>query len=190
MIIKNFSTADNVNGSPELSNQNASGVINQYKDIIRDQDYKMQSLRSTLKQQEEEIEMMKRQFAELQQMNMQLHDQNILVKAQLAAATSSTSNAANHNHKDSNADDSAIQIRFYQAETCRLQEEVTNLNEKLSEALDMTEKSLNLTEISKIRKDQEDLLELLTDQVGFCATSNLRAIQIFLSFAGDEDQEV
>lgn len=165
VIIKNFSTVDNLNNSMnEMSmNQNASGVINQYKDIIRDQDYKMQTLRTTLKQQQEEIENLKRQFTDLQQTNTQLHDQNILLKAQLTAATSNGN--ANVNHKNSNADDGSVQIRFYQAETMRLQEEVTNLNEKLSEALDMTEKSLNLTEISKLRKDQEDLLELLTDQV-------------------------
>lgn len=159
IIVKNFSTIDDLNNSMnELTmNQNASGVICQYKDIIRDQDYKMQTLKTTVKQREEEIENLKRQFIELQQANTQLHDQNILLKAQLAAATSNGVNPTN--------DDQAIQIRFHQAETIRLQEEVTNLNDKLSEALDMTEKSLNLTEISKLRNDQEDLLELLTDQV-------------------------
>lgn len=52
-----------------------------------------------------------------------------------------------------------------QTENRRLVQEVDLLNTKLNEALEMTEQSLNLTEIGRMRKDQDDLLELLTDQV-------------------------
>ena len=42
IIVKNFTDLENLTNSPE--HQNASGVISQYKDIIRDQDYKLQNL--------------------------------------------------------------------------------------------------------------------------------------------------
>lgn len=57
------------------------------------------------------------------------------------------------------------QLHDLQFENRRLVQEVDLLNTKLNEALEMTEQSLNLTEIGRMRKDQDDLLELLTDQV-------------------------
>lgn len=109
---------------------------------------------------------MKKQLTELQQTNTQLFDQNILLKAQLAAATNGTSSGAHHASGPSNSVSSTTEMEFYKAENSRLNQEIDNLNSKLNDALDMTEKSLSLTEIGRLRKDQEDLLELLTDQVG------------------------
>lgn len=169
IVIKNFTTLDSINNSPDLTiNQNASGVISQYKDIIRDQDYKLQSLQISLKKSEDEIENMKKQMSELQQTNAQLFDQNILLKAQLAATSNATTNQKRLENKTAdtiNPVTSSTEISFYQLENSRLVDEVKNLNLKLNEALEMTQQSLNLSEVGKLRKDQEDLLELLTDQV-------------------------
>lgn len=168
IIVRNFTTADNATNSPDiLSNQNASGVISQYKDIIRDQDFKLQSLQNAAGQSNQEIENLKKQLTELQQTNTQLFDQNILLKAQLAAATNGTGSGT-HAHATGPASSvsSTTEMEFYKAENSRLNQEIDNLNSKLNDALDMTEKSLSLTEIGRLRKDQEDLLELLTDQVG------------------------
>lgn len=165
---------ENLTNSPE--HQNASGVIGQYKDIIRDQDYKLQNLQLTAKQYEDEIENMKKQMTDMQQTNAQLFDQNILLKAQLAAATNShqsmnNNNSANHstthhmNHNNNNLVSTATETEFYKSENRRLEQEVVDLNSKLNEALEMTEQSLHLSEIGKIRKDQEDLLCLLSEQV-------------------------
>lgn len=171
IIIKNFTSVDNANNSPDLSiNQNATGVISQYKDIIRDQDYKLQNLKIALKKSEQEIESMKKQLNEVQQTNAQLFDQNILLKAQLAATTSNVTanNAktdANSNSNGNNPVSTSTEISFYRLENDRLVNEVKELNTKLNEALEMTEQSLNLSEVGRLRKDQEDLLELLTDQV-------------------------
>lgn len=164
IIIKNFTEIENVTNSPE--HQNASGVINQYKDIIRDQDYKLQNLQIGAKKYEEEIENLKKQMTEMQQTNAQLFDQNILLKAQLAAATShSVTQNGQHANNNNNLVSSATETEFYKSENRRLEQEVNSLNDKLNDALEMTEQSLGLTEIGKLRKDQEDLLELLTDQV-------------------------
>lgn len=180
--MKNFTDMENFTNSPE--HQNASGVINQYKDIIRDQDYKLQNLQLAAKKYEEEIENLKKQLTEMQQTNAQLFDQNILLKAQLAAATnshqsynnnthngsSSNNNATNNHHHNNNNNlvSSSTETEFYKSENRRLEQEVADLNTKLNEALELTEQSLGLTEIGKIRKDQEDLLCLLTEQV--CVT--------------------
>lgn len=164
--MKNFTDFENVNNSPE--HQNASGVINQYKDIIRDQDYKLQNLQIAAKKAEEEIESLKKQMTEMQQTNAQLFDQNILLKAQLAAATNGNSTATQNGQSTNNNNNlvsSATEAEFYRSENRRLNEEVNSLNAKLNDALEMTEQSLSLTEIGRLRKDQEDLLELLTDQV-------------------------
>lgn len=167
IILKNFTEIENVSNSPE--HQNASGVINQYKDIIRGQDYKLQNLQIAAKKSEEEIENLKRQLHEMQQTNAQLFDSNILLKAQLAAATSSHNGVAqnSHNQNDNNNLVSSATETELKIQNRRLEEEVNNLNAKLNDALEMTEQSLGLTEIGKMRKDQEDLLELLTDQVHF-----------------------
>lgn len=167
MIVKNFSTVENASNSPDiLSNQNASGVINQYKEIIRDQDFKLQRLQNAAEKTIEEIENLKKQLNDAQQTNTQLFDQNILLKAQLAAATNGhSSHAQNVNGHSSSSVSTTTEMEFYKAENSRLNQEISNLNSKLNEALDMTEKSLGLTEIGRLRKDQEDLLELLTDQV-------------------------
>lgn len=168
IILKNFTEIENVSNSPE--HQNASGVINQYKDIIRGQDYKLQNLQIAAKKSEEEIENLKRQLHEMQQTNAQLFDSNILLKAQLAAATSSHNGVTQNSHNQNDNNNlvrSATETEFYKNQNRRLEEEVNNLNAKLNDALEMTEQSLGLTEIGKMRKDQEDLLELLTDQVRF-----------------------
>lgn len=154
---------ENLTNSPE--HQNASGVINQYKDIIRDQDYKLQNLQIAAKKYEQEIDHLKKQLNEMQQTNAQLFDQNILLKAQLAAATTSHSQTNQSANFNNNLVSSATETEFYKSENRRLEQEVNSLNQKLNEALEMTEQSLNLTEIGKLRRDQEDLLELLTDQV-------------------------
>lgn len=152
----------------------ASGLVGQYKDIIREQDYKLQTLQDTMKQAHTDIENLKRQLAEAQQTNTQLFDQNILLKAQLSAATGSghqhsqtVQNYLPNSIKSDSclSDEDRKQMTNLKEDNKRLMDEVMLLNSKLNEALEMTEQSLNLTEIGRMRKDQEDLLELLTDQV-------------------------
>ena len=119
---------------------------------------------------QEDVEKLKRQLAENQQTNAQLFDQNILLKAQLSAATNSTKPSATNNVENSTQSknieiNESTKISFYQSENSRLLKEVDLLNDKLNEALEMTEQSLKLTELGQMRKDQENLMELLTDQV-------------------------
>lgn len=170
VIVKTVSGIGNEPNLTELTlSHEASGLVGQYKDIIREQDYKLQTLQDSIKMSRDEVEALKSQLAEAQQTNSQLYDQNVLMKAQLAAATTSGNHQNNNNnHIDKVRKDSIsqnTQISFYEAENSRLVKEVELLNEKLNEALEMTEQSLHLSEMGRLRKDQEDLMELLTDQV-------------------------
>lgn len=125
----------------------------------------------------------------MQQTNSQLFDQNILLKAQLAAATNghnqsmttTTTQNGQTTNNNNNLVSSATEADFYRSENRRLNDEVFSLNAKLNDALELTEKSLNLTEIGKLRKDQEDLLELLTDQVRFSLFFRLK-LPLFTCF--------
>lgn len=168
VIVKTVSGIGKEPSLTELTlSHEASGLVGQYKDIIREQDYKLQTLQDSIKMSRDEVETLKLQLAEAQQTNSQLYDQNILLKAQLSATTGQQQNMANNNdkiRKDSISQNT--QISFYQSENSRLVKEVEILNEKLNEALEMTEQSLHLSEMGRLRKDQEDLMELLTDQVG------------------------
>lgn len=167
VIVKTVSGIGKEPSLTELTlSHEASGLVGQYKDIIREQDYKLQTLQDSIKMSRDEVETLKHQLAEAQQTNSQLYDQNILLKAQLSATTGQQQNVANNNdkiRKDSISQNT--QISFYQSENSRLVKEVEILNEKLNEALEMTERSLHLSEMGRLRKDQEDLMELLTDQV-------------------------
>lgn len=176
IIVKTVSGIGNETSLTELTlSSEASGLVGQYKDIIREQDFKLQSLRDTLKQQHDEMKAIQIQLVEAQQSNSQLFDQNILLKAQLSAATNSQQHepstrdgsAASENHSISHS----TQISFYESENARLVKEVSELNDKLNsvdESADVS-KTNNATtksdELLQLRRDQEDLLELLSDQV-------------------------
>lgn len=170
MIVK---TVSGIGSEPNLTeltlSQEASGLVGQYKDIIREQDYKLQTLQDSIKMSRDEVENLKLQLTEAQQTNTQLYDQNILLKAQLSATTGGPQQNIVNNTDKPRKDiiSQNTEITFYQSENSRLLKEVEILNKKLNEALEMTEQSLHLSEMGRLRKDQEDLMELLTDQVKF-----------------------
>lgn len=166
MIVKTVSGIGKEPSLTELTlSHEASGLVGQYKDIIREQDYKLQTLQDSIKMSRDEVEALKLQLAEARQTNSQLFDQNVLLKAQLSATTGGhhQNNNTDKMRKDSISQNT--QISFYESENSRLVREVEILNDKLNEALEMTEQSLHLSEMGRLRKDQEDLMELLTDQV-------------------------
>lgn len=89
---------------------------------------------------------LKSKITALEMTNSQLSDQNILLKAQLTAS-SSTSNGQISN-------DSLLQN-----ELGRLEKENQSLQERFN-----NEVKKSAIELEKLKKDQEDLLELLSDQ--------------------------
>ncbi|XP_055683150.1 general vesicular transport factor p115 [Lutzomyia longipalpis] len=174
VIVKTITSIGNEGSNiTELTlSQEASGIVSQYKDIIREQDTKIAELHAMVKRNVNEMEDIRRQLGEAQASNSQLSDANILLKAQLAAATetSQVNHIGNHvaalnitgNGIPNHHGHDGQQIQAYQMENARLQQEVERLSMALREfQVKFTEKSL---EMEKLRKDEEDLLELLTDQ--------------------------
>lgn len=162
---------ENVNITELTLSQEASGIVSQYKDVIREQDVKLKRLEETLKRIDVEKTEMYKQLTEAINSNSQLSDQNILLKAQLTAASDLAQQNGMHSNHVNNVEnqmasmniDYQTLISFYQSENSKLVAENHELKNSFNEARIKAEQ--NNTDLEKLRKDQEDLLELLTDQV-------------------------
>lgn len=145
--------------------QEASGIVSQYKDVIRDQDIRIQRLQKDLNETTQGKLDLERQLQEAVALNSQLSDQNTLLKAQLTATTDGNKangidNAYNIDVQSSLFNDT---IRDLEQENIKLRSELKTLNKKIQnlEIENLTQNS----EVEKLKKDQDDLLELLSDQV-------------------------
>ncbi|XP_058975224.1 general vesicular transport factor p115-like [Musca domestica] len=153
----------------------ASALVAQYKGIIRGLDTQITSLQETVKQLESKNTEQDKKLTELQSLNHQLTDQNTLLKAQLGArknndSTSTNSSTPNNDNNSSPTNHATVealnaaqfQTNLYYTENLRLQQELENLRKRLQETT-ATANTAN-ENYRKLQKDQEDLLELLTDQ--------------------------
>lgn len=119
------------NGISELSlSEHENALLLQYKELIREQDKKINELQKLLETTKNENEQLRMQLDDLKQSNVHLQDQNMILRAQVAPV------GERHNQTDVN-------------------ERLRQLEEENRE---------KQTELERLRKDQEDLLELLTDQ--------------------------
>lgn len=157
-----------------LSNE-ASDLVMQYKGIIREQDVKMQSVQEQLNRLQVETDNLKAQLSEVQSHNANLTDQNILLKAQLAAASD---NSSSNGPVISNE----TEMHFYKVENSRLQAELEDLRAKMRDEPE---------EVGKLRKDQGDLLMLLMDQENKLSRykTMLTSLGQELSEDDDDDEE-
>jgi hypothetical protein len=111
-----------------------------------------------------------------------LSDQNILLRAQLSATSTSSLDLTSINtngHADvavQKTDHEATKLAFYEAENSRLLRELEAVKGELART---TKDSLG--EVEKMKKDNEDLLELLADQV-CTGILDFRGILIILWF--------
>lgn len=154
----------------------ASALVAQYKGIIRGLDAQITSLQETVKKLEAKSSEQEQKLVELQTQNHQLTDQNTLLKAQLSALKSNdsstnsstpnnenTTNQSNTNQATLEALNAAqFQTNLYYTENLRLNQELENMRKRLQEAIDAA--NVANENHHKLQKDQEDLLELLTDQ--------------------------
>lgn len=124
------------NGISELSlTEHENVLLLQYKELIRDQDKKITDLQNNMDKLTKENTQLKTQIQDLQQLNEQFQDQNTILRAQLAAG--------------------AAPISLTEIQSFGLEEKIKKLEE---------ENQKKEAELDRLRKDQEDLLELLTDQ--------------------------
>lgn len=138
MIIKSLGVQrDLMNGLSELSlSEQENGLLLQYKELIREQDRRLQEASNTIDQLNSQQAQLQAQIEEMVQVNCQLRDENTLLRAQLATG-------AGQGEAPPQQPDEQLQLRLSQIE------------KEASEYAD---------EIGRLRKDQDNLLELLTDQ--------------------------
>lgn len=139
----------------------ASALVAQYKGVIRGLDTEIGNLKDTVRHLEARNDELEKSLSQVQATNTQLSDQNVLLRAQLAAVagpnTLSSSLASETTQSVATESSDSVQL-----ENLRLTKEVETLREKLTE--EMRRSSSISDELSRLHKDQEDLLELLTDQ--------------------------
>uniref|UniRef100_A0A1A9ZF55 General vesicular transport factor p115 n=1 Tax=Glossina pallidipes TaxID=7398 RepID=A0A1A9ZF55_GLOPL len=144
----------------------ASALVAQYKGIIRGLDTQINSLQETVKKLEECDSEREEKLVEVQSLNRQLVDQNTLLKAQLAAAkkddTESSPTLTSSNGVNKTNESAPNEAHLYYAQNVCLQQEMEVLRQRLHEAVESA--IISKENYQKLQKDQEDLLELLTDQ--------------------------
>lgn len=163
VITKTISGFGSDNPVEMALSQEASSLVGQYKDIIREQDNKLSQLNQKLIAKDGEMESFRLKFEQSQFHQNQLQDQNILLKAQLTAATDLVNQLRSTSQVTSQV--AAIDLghsAHLESENQRLQRDLESVRNSLRETSDKVLE--NNREIEKMRKDQEDLLELLTDQ--------------------------
>lgn len=152
-------------GGPAESEMDVSAVVHQYKGIIREQDGRITGLEQRLGESDAQRAELERRLVEMQAVQSQYQDQNILLRAQLSAATdlvTSQQKIAGLQVQDGGGMNSDSEASVIRAENERLTRDLELIRGNLREA---SEKLVeNGREMEKLRKDQEDLLELLTDQ--------------------------
>ncbi|KAJ9591959.1 hypothetical protein L9F63_001471, partial [Diploptera punctata] len=152
---------DMVNGSSELSmSASENTLLQQYKDLIREQDSKLQELSQTVDRLTVDNTSLQSQVEELTSTMSQLRDENMLLRAQ-----ANTLNGADLSRWKSECENKDNLIHRLE-EQLKLQESPVNNSSNLEKELKEKKEELEIanSELEKLRKDQEDLLELLADQ--------------------------
>ncbi|XP_034952412.1 general vesicular transport factor p115 [Chelonus insularis] len=166
-VFKGSGVPSNKDATTTLSSSD-SALLSQYKDLIREQDEKIQQLTQTKESLMNDKLLLERQFLELQSEISNLKDQNLVLRA---AQTNLNDNKEFllTNHKDSSTDESIIEhqniikqlesrLNEYQI---KLQEYESRESHRAQLENMLKEKS---EELDQLKKDQEDLLMLLADQ--------------------------
>lgn len=158
------------NGMTELSlSEQENGLLLQYKDVIRDQDRRLQELQRELSKVRAEHNDLHVQSEEIRIANLQLQDENTLLKAQLSAG-------AMHPLPDN---------------VPLIENGVGDDRDFLTKIKQLEEENLEKNaELERLRKDQEDLLELLTDQSSRLDAFKARLRELGENIVDDDDSDV
>lgn len=193
-LVSGYNNADNIELTELTLSSEASALVAQYKGIIRGLDVQINSLQQALAAAESQNSKLEAQIEQLQATNIQLMDQNTLLKAQLSASQNGivNSTAAGEPHQQVSAEAlnaAHFQANLYYTDNLRLTKELATLQEKLTE---QTQKASAAEDnYKKLQGDQEDLLELLTDQENKITKykQQLKANGIAVEDDNDEEEE-
>ncbi|GJQ79959.1 putative protein transporter [Trypoxylus dichotomus] len=157
----------------ELSlSEHENALLLQYKDVIRDQDRRLSDMQRQIEYLREEKQHLNNQLEDLQQTNLQLQDQNTLLKAQLLTGATIVNNIPP-------ADQNPPDKQQYHDQN--------DLIDKLK-CIEMENREKQ-SEIDSLKKDQDDLLELLTDQEVKLNTFKNRLIELGETIEDDAESD-
>ncbi|XP_046673998.1 general vesicular transport factor p115 [Homalodisca vitripennis] len=207
MIIKTVTAkavADLMNGDMELT-PTESAMVMQYKDLIREQDKRLNDLKLTVDSLRHEINMLTAQNEELNNSLGQLRDQNMVLRAQVSSGgitiegDGTADLRAELDNKDAiikRLNEELTEARLNNSfqktsvidNSSQQSEEVERLRQEVTEAQKrietLTEDSV---ELARLKRDQEDLLELLADQDAKLGDFKLRLRALGEKVDEDED---
>uniref|UniRef100_A0A1B6CZB3 Uncharacterized protein n=1 Tax=Clastoptera arizonana TaxID=38151 RepID=A0A1B6CZB3_9HEMI len=209
MIIKAVSAksaSELLNGNVELT-PTESAVLLQYKDLIRDQDKRLYDMTTENEALRHELKMAAAQIDELNTSLDQLRDQNMVLRAQVNASGLSreSENVSFQNQKQMNNEKDAIiqrleeelkQLRLCKTESHQQNSEELNDNhdqiKSFQKVLEDSNKQIDelktkTEELERLKRDQEDLLELLADQDLKLGNFKLRLIALGEKVEEDDD---
>lgn len=183
-------TASQENGVSETGLDRASpesNTLDQYKNLIRQQDARLQELMAQLDGLLQQNQSLQGALNDSISSNSHLKDENTLLKAQLSAAQSlqiqvvpaqaqsppESTQAQNQVKQESGDGDRVkeyearvgeyeVRMGEYEVRLQQLTGEVTRLNELVRVSQESQQAAVQ--ELDKLKKDQDDLLELLADQ--------------------------
>ncbi|XP_020295207.1 general vesicular transport factor p115 [Pseudomyrmex gracilis] len=194
VIIKSVIDANNEHQNKnQLSMMSLSDntLVSQYKDLIREQDMQIQRLTQANESLAKEKQELEAQVQELRSTVSHLRDQNLVLRAAQAnikdgkEAVVSTNNNVDLEKELQTYKTMVADLEGRLAEYSRIiQEHKENNSEKESKL--EHELKLKTDELEKLKKDQEDLLELLTDQDNKIMLYKERLIELGNKIESDE----
>lgn len=147
----------NGTGEPAGRTSPESGTLDQYKSLIRQQDARLQELMSQLDGLLQQNQSLQSALNDSIAANSHLKDENTLLKAQVSASKSLPVAAPIPMPIQEDP-----RVKEYESRIQELTAEITRINEQLKIS-QQGEKTVS-EELEKLKKDQDDLLELLADQ--------------------------
>ncbi|CAH2983907.1 unnamed protein product [Chilo suppressalis] len=133
----------------------AGDSLLQYKTLIRQQDARLHELTAQLDALLQRNQQLQSALNDATASNSHLKDENTLLKAQVSAVNSLPNQSQQVPREDVKVKEHEARIQELTAEVSRLGQELVTSREAHKMAAD---------ELEKLRKDQDDLLELLADQ--------------------------
>ncbi|XP_043477147.1 general vesicular transport factor p115 [Leptopilina heterotoma] len=146
-----------------------SALVSQYKDLIREQDSQIQNLNKTNETLLREKKELETKVQELETSMSHLKDQNLVLRA----AQTNFSNGKDPNVSLNQIETENEELEKYKAQVKELESRLSTLkmSQEESKIVDPNQATKleeilrqRTLELEKLRKDQEDLLELLSDQ--------------------------
>ncbi|GBP58592.1 General vesicular transport factor p115 [Eumeta japonica] len=145
---------DACNEVAERASPEEGATLERYKNLIRQQDARLQELVAQVDALIQQNQSLQGALNDILSANSQLKDENTLLKAQVSASTIVPAPPPTVLEDP--------RIMQYEERIQQLNEETSRLSEQLKSTQDHYSKSME--EFEKLKKDQDDLLELFADQ--------------------------